>query len=120
LNDDCRAEPRRTGIARVVINPVRYKDVNRPADAEPLGNLLGLTVLRGVRQIKTQSAAPLAIQQQTISLPRTADFTQRIAAVAAEQTRLMRSLKRTNINCVVAPEWQRGFETTALEMLRKL
>lgn len=80
------------------INPVRYKEVNRPADAEPLGNLLGLTVLRGVRQLKTQSAAPLAIQQQTISLPRAADFAQRIAAIEAEQTRLIHSLKPTNIN----------------------
>lgn len=80
------------------INPVRYKEVNRPADAEPLGNLLGLTVLRGVRQIKTQSAAPLAVQQQTISLPRAADFAQRIAAIEAEQMRLLRSLKPTNIN----------------------
>jgi len=80
------------------INPVRYKEVNRPADAEPLGNLLGLTVLRGVRQIKTQSAALLAVQQQTISLPRAADSQQRIAAIEAEQARLLRSLKPTNIN----------------------
>ena len=29
------------------INPVRYKEVNRPPDAEPLGNLLGLSVLAG-------------------------------------------------------------------------
>src|SRR5204862_3010177 len=36
------------------INPVRYKEVNRPADAEPLGNMLGLTVLRAVKKIKTQ------------------------------------------------------------------
>jgi hypothetical protein len=72
--------------------------LNQTPDAEPLGNLLGLTVLRGVRQIKTQSAAPLAIQQQTIALPRAADFAQRIAAIEAEQTLLLRSLKPTNIN----------------------
>jgi hypothetical protein len=42
------------------INPVRYKEVNQPPDAEPLGNLLGLTVIRGLRQIRTQSEAPLA------------------------------------------------------------
>lgn len=80
------------------INPVRYKEVHQPPDAEPLGNLLGLTVLRGLRQIKTQSAAPLAVQQQTISLPRAADFAQRIAAIEAEQSRLLRSLQPTNIN----------------------
>jgi hypothetical protein len=80
------------------INPVRYKEVNQPPDAEPLGNLLGLTVLRGVREIKTQGDATLAVQQRTISLPRAADFQQRIAAIEAEQTRLLRSLKPTNIN----------------------
>ena len=32
------------------INPVRYKDVLRPADAEPLGNMLGSSALRGLRQ----------------------------------------------------------------------
>lgn len=80
------------------INPVRYKEVNRPDDAEPLGNLLGLTVLRGWREIKTQPDATLAVQQQTLSLPRAADFEQRIAAIETEQTRLLRSLKPTNIN----------------------
>lgn len=80
------------------INPLRYKEVNQPPDAEPLGNLLGLTVLRAVRQIKTQSDAPLAVMQQTIVLPRAADFQQRIVAIETEQTRLMRSLRPTNIN----------------------
>ncbi len=80
------------------INPIRYKEVNQPADAEPLGNLLGLTVLRGVRDIETQSDASLAVQQQTISLPRAADFQRRVAAIETEQARLLRSLKPTNIN----------------------
>lgn len=80
------------------INPIRYKDVNQPADAEPLGNRLGLAVLRGVKQIKTGKSAPLAVQQQVISLPRAADFSQRIAAIEAEQTRLLQALKPTNIN----------------------
>ena len=80
------------------INPIRYKEVNQPPDAEPLGNLLGLTVLRALRAIKTQADAPLAVEQQTIGLPRAADFQQRIAAIEAEQLRLLRSLKPTNIN----------------------
>lgn len=80
------------------INPVRYKEVNQPPDAEPLGNLLGLTVLRRVREIKTAAGAPLAVQQQTIALPRAADFAQRIAAIETEQSRLLRSLNPTNIN----------------------
>ncbi|WP_425613675.1 hypothetical protein NA78x_003513 [Anatilimnocola sp. NA78] len=80
------------------INPVRYKEVSRPPDAEPLGNLLGNTVVRAAREIKTAGDAPLAVKQQTVSLPRAADFQQRIAAIEAEQARLLRSLKPTNIN----------------------
>lgn len=80
------------------INPIRYKEVTRPPDAEPLGNLLGLTVVRGVKEIKTRSDAVLAVQQQVISLPRAADFQQRIAAIEAEQARLLKSLQPTNIN----------------------
>lgn len=80
------------------INPVRYKEVNQPPDAEPLGNLLGLTVLRGLREIETHSDAPLAVQQRTIGLPRAADYQQRIAAIETQQARLLRTLKPTDIN----------------------
>lgn len=79
------------------INPVRYKEVNRPPDAEPLGNLLGLTVVRGVREIQPVSDVPLVVRQRIVTLPRAADFRQRIAAAEAEQARLVRSLKPTNI-----------------------
>ena len=80
------------------INPVRYKEVHQPPDAEPLGNLLGLSVLRSVQKIKTKGDAPLAVHQQMITLPRAADFAQRISAIESEQVRLLRSLKPTNIN----------------------
>jgi len=36
------------------INPAFYKEVDLPRDAEPLGNMLGLSTLKGVRSIKTQ------------------------------------------------------------------
>ena len=36
------------------INPVWYKDVDHPRDAEPLGNMLGLSALQGV----AESAVP--------------------------------------------------------------
>ncbi|QDU29084.1 Neutral/alkaline non-lysosomal ceramidase [Anatilimnocola aggregata] len=80
------------------INPVRYKEVSRPPDAEPLGNLLGNSVLRAVREIQTKGDAQLAVKQQQISLPRAADFQKRISTIEAEQGRLLRSLKPTNIN----------------------
>lgn len=80
------------------INPIRYKEVSRPPDAEPLGNLLGLTVLREAKRIATRGNQTLGLRQQTLSLPRAADFPQRIAAIEAEQARLVRSLKPTNIH----------------------
>lgn len=80
------------------INPVRYKEISRPADAEPLGAMLGATVLASVRKIETQAGAPLKVSNETIALPRAADYTARIANIEAEQKKLVAALKSTNIN----------------------
>lgn len=80
------------------INPVRYKEVNRPADAEPLGNLLGLSVMRAARTISTTPAAALKVSREVITLPRGQDLESRIAAIEAAQLKLLSSLKPTNIN----------------------
>lgn len=80
------------------INPVRYKEVSRPADAEPLGNLLGLSVMRAVRKIETKAGGNLKIRSEVIAVPRGTDLGQRIAAIQAEQIKLLGTLKPTNIN----------------------
>jgi hypothetical protein len=80
------------------INPVRYKAVTHPHDAEPLGNLLGLSVLRAVEEIETRDTAELKIVNEIVQLPRGTDMEQRIAAIQAEQAKLVRSLKATDIN----------------------
>lgn len=80
------------------INPVRYKEVSRPADAEPLGTMLGATVLAAVRQMETKSDAPLRVSNETVVLPRAADYVARIASIEAEQKKLVAALKSTNIN----------------------
>ncbi|MFO0798242.1 MAG: hypothetical protein U0804_12260 [Gemmataceae bacterium] len=79
------------------VNPVRYKDVHQPRSAEPLGNLLGLSTLRAVREIKCAAAAPLAVRNEKLALPR-ADHAERIDALVAEQSRLVGSLKGTSLN----------------------
>ena len=79
------------------INPVFYKDVDHPRDAEPLGNLLGLSTLKAVRSIASRDGATLRMINETLALPR-ADLTQRIDALQAEQTRLVQSLKGTSLN----------------------
>jgi hypothetical protein len=80
------------------INPVRYKEVSRPADAEPLGAMLGATVLAAVRKLETKAGADLKVSRDLVLVPRAADYERRMAAIQAEQARLLASLKPTNIN----------------------
>jgi hypothetical protein len=79
------------------VNPVRYKDVHQPRSAEPLGNMLGLSTLRAARAIRCDAAGPLAVVNEKLPLPR-ADHSERIDALAAEQARLLKSLKGTSLN----------------------
>ena len=80
------------------INPVQYKDVHNPRDAEPLGNLLGLSALRALKAIRTQEDASLKVVREVLSLPRAADLEQRITRLQDEQTTLLRSLRGTSLN----------------------
>ena len=80
------------------INPVRYKDVQHPPSAEPLGNMLGLSVMRTLKKIETKPGVELKIISEIIALPRGADLERRIAAIQAEQAKLLQSLKPTDIN----------------------
>lgn len=80
------------------INPVRYKEVTRTADAEPLGTMLGATVLAAARQIVTKGDGVLKVSNATIEVPRAADYTARISNIEAEQKKLLAALKPTNIN----------------------
>ncbi len=79
------------------INPVLYKAVNQPRNAEPLGNLLGLSALRAVRKIRCGESGPLKVVQEKLALPR-ADHSRRIDAMLLEQARLLKSLKGTSLN----------------------
>ena len=80
------------------INPAQYKDVHNPRDAEPLGNLLGLSALRALRNIQTREDGGLRVINEVIALPRATDMERRMAAIQAEQTRLLQSLRGTSIN----------------------
>ncbi len=80
------------------INPIRYKEVTRPADAEPLGTMLGASVLSATRKIETRDAPALNVSRDLISLPRAADYEKRISTIEAEQKKQLAALKPTNIN----------------------
>ena len=79
------------------INPVMYKDVEHPRSGEPLGNLLGLSTLKGFRKIECREDDRLTVLNETIALPR-GDRTQRIFDLEAEQQRLLKSLQGTSLN----------------------
>lgn len=79
------------------INPAGYKDVDHPRDAEPLGNMLGLSTLQALRKVACKEDNRLAVLNETIALPR-ADVSRQIAALEVEQTRLVGSLQGTSLN----------------------
>lgn len=80
------------------INPVRYKEVNRPADATPLGLQLGATVLAGLPGLRTEGERSLAVKHRRVAVPRAVDFQQRIDSLEAERDQLVGSLKGTDVN----------------------
>ena len=79
------------------VNPILYKDVNNPRDAEILGNMLGLSTLQGVKKIRSSEGGELKIVRETIELPR-ADLAGRIESLQAEQIQLLGALKGTSLN----------------------
>ncbi len=80
------------------INPVRYKEVSRPADAEPLGTMLGASVLAAMRGIECKPDAALKLSREMLAVPRAADYAQRIRSIEAEQQKALAALRPTNIN----------------------
>ena len=79
------------------INPISYKAVDHPRDAETLGNMLGLSTLKAVRKVTCAEDKRLTVLNHTLELPR-ADVAQRIIEVEAEQQRLLQSLRGTSLN----------------------
>jgi hypothetical protein len=80
------------------INPVLYKNVHNPRDAEPLGNMLGLSTLRAVQKTQTRDDGRLRVVNEVLTLPRGTDLERRMAAIQAEQTRLLGTLRGTTLN----------------------
>ena len=79
------------------VNPVLYKDVNNPRDAEILGNMLGLSTLQGLKKICSSEGGELKVIHETIELPR-ADLAECIESLQAEQMQLLGALKGTSLN----------------------
>jgi len=80
------------------ITEVLYKDVNRPRDAEPIGTMLGLSVLKSLKKIKTKKETKLNVISETITLPRRSDIPEIIKSLKEEQNKLLKSLRFTSLN----------------------
>jgi hypothetical protein len=79
------------------INPVSYKSVESAPDAEPLGNLLGLSAVQALNDIEIQDGAELKLIREIIELPR-ADLSQEIVKLKEHQKMLLGSLQPTTLN----------------------
>ena len=79
------------------VNPALYKDVNNPRNAEPLGNMLGLSTLRALKKVRSREDGRLKVVRETVALPR-ADVARRIISLEAEQQKLLQSLKGASLN----------------------
>lgn len=79
------------------INPIFYKDVNRPRDAEPLGNMLGFSLLQALKEMQSRNDGRLRLIREVIKLPR-ADLAQSIHGLEVQQIKLLGSLKGTSLN----------------------
>lgn len=79
------------------INPVMYKAVDFPRDAEPLGNLLGLSAVRALHEIETEEGAELRVIREMLALPR-ADLAPYIAQLKERQQQLLASLRGTTLS----------------------
>ncbi len=80
------------------ISTVLYKDVNNPRDAEVLGNMLGLSTISALKEIKTTNNGDLKVVNEVIKLPRRTDFQERIEPMEAEVDGLLKSLRGTSLN----------------------
>lgn len=79
------------------VTEVLYKDVNRPRNSQPLGEMLGLSTLAAWREIPTGQAS-LKVITETVKFPRRTDVPEQVAALKEEQAELLASLRSTSLN----------------------
>ena len=79
------------------INPIAYKSVDHPRNAETLGNLLGLSTLKGIRKAKPNDDQRLIVINETLSLPRS-NLAPRIIELEQYRESLVNSFRGTTLN----------------------
>jgi len=79
------------------INPVMYKDIHSPRDAEPLGNKLGVSTIQAYNKITVRNDNELKVVNETLELPR-AELAPKIDSMLAYKEELINSLRGTSLN----------------------
>jgi hypothetical protein len=79
------------------INPIGYKAVDAPRDAESLGHKLGHSTLVALRAIEPKDDQRVHFARKILPLPR-ADLADKIAETEAVRDRLVESLGGTSLN----------------------
>ena len=79
------------------INPISYKSVENPPNAESLGNLLGLSTVRAINDIKVKNGVELKVTRKILELPR-ADLVREIKLLEKRQQDLLNALLPTTLN----------------------
>lgn len=79
------------------INPVLYKNVATPRNAETLGIMLGSSILKQINQAQYKEVENLEIHNEVIELP-LADLTEAIDSLELRKADLVNSLNGTSLN----------------------
>lgn len=79
------------------INPIGYKEYSQPRDAERLGNLLALAVLKSVREVAVEENSTLNWKFQKVLIP-LADLGPAILDIEAARGQLVESIQGNSLN----------------------
>jgi hypothetical protein len=79
------------------VNPVFYKDVDRPRNGEPLGTMLAVSVLSALARIECRDDTPVGLVPESVVLPR-ADLRPHITELEERRENLLKSLRGTTLN----------------------
>ncbi len=80
------------------ITEILYKDTNHPRDCEPFGQMLGISVLKALKEIKTGHGNQLSVVSENIRLPLRTDIPLLLDTLSQEERRVLASLRSTSLN----------------------
>ena len=79
------------------VTEVLYKDITRPMDSKPVGQTLGLSTLKALKDIPTGNVTMNHITE-SVQFPRRTDIPMRIENLQYERNILLKSLINTSLN----------------------